>query len=106
LSSAAFSRRIQEFSTCIGEQLFERSSARARLTEAGRKSLSELEPAYLELPHATAALGRDNLRSREVKVSISHALAVGWLVPRLNGSRRSHPEIEVSSKIERDASIL
>jgi LysR family transcriptional regulator, glycine cleavage system transcriptional activator len=106
LSPAAFSRRIQEFSTYVGEQLFERSSGSARLTEAGRRALGELEPAYVELRRVTAALGRDSTRNREVKLSLSHALAVGWLVPRLNSFRKAHPAIEVSFKIQRDASAL
>lgn len=104
LSPAAFSRRIQGFSAYVGVRLFERSSGSARLTDAGRKYLSELEPAYLELRRAAASIG--SARNHEVKLSLSHVLAVGWLIPRLNGFRDAHPEIELSFKIQRDAAAV
>jgi DNA-binding transcriptional LysR family regulator len=106
LSPAACSRRIQEFSAYVGEQLFERSSGKARLTEAGKRCLRELEPAYRELRRVTGGLRRNSLQTREVTLSLSHALAVGWLVPRLNNFRQSHPEIEISFKLQRDAAAL
>ena len=49
LSPAAFSRRIQAFSACLGVALFERTPSGARLTAAGRRCLADLKPAYLEL---------------------------------------------------------
>lgn len=106
LSPAAFSRRIQAFSAFIGAELFEHGTGGARLTEAGRKCLEDLEPAYLELIRATASIGYGCSRNQEVKLSLSHGLAVGWLVPRLGGLRAAHPEIELSFKIQRGAADL
>jgi LysR family glycine cleavage system transcriptional activator len=47
LSPAAFSRRIQSLSEHVGVKLFERCGSGARLTEAGRRCLELVEPAYL-----------------------------------------------------------
>lgn len=106
LSPAALSRRIQSLSDYVGVKLFERTVSGARLTEAGRKCLSDVEPAYLELVVATACMGRLERRRDEVKVSLSHSLAVGWLIPRLSKFRAEHPEIELSFKTQRTASHL
>jgi DNA-binding transcriptional LysR family regulator len=45
-------------------------------------------------------------RSHEVKLSLSHSLAVGWLIPRLGRFRADHPDIELSFKTQRTAFYL
>ena len=106
LSPAALSRRIQSLSEYAGVKLFERCVGGARLTEAGRKCLSDIEPAYLELLRAATSIAPREGRGREVQLSLSHSLAVGWLIPRLNRFRTAHPEIELSFKTQRGASDL
>lgn len=106
LSQAAFSRRIQSLSDHVGVKLFERCGSGARLTEAGRRCLDELEPAYRELIRATNAIGRGARQSQSVHLSTSHALAVGWLIPRLGRFRSEFPEIELSFNIQAEASDL
>jgi DNA-binding transcriptional LysR family regulator len=104
LSAAALSRRIQAFSHHFGQQLFERTASGARLTEAGQQCLAELEPAYLELRHAAARIGE---RERSaVSLSMSHSLAVSWMIPRLGDFREKHPGIELNLKIDRTAGTL
>ncbi|MES2095618.1 MAG: LysR family transcriptional regulator [Pseudomonadota bacterium] len=101
LSPAAFSRRIQSFSDHVGVRLFERTAGGARLTEAGREFLIELEPPYLELRRAAEAVGDKGGRS--VTISLSHSLAVGWLIPRLENFHRHHADISLSIKTDRGA---
>ena len=106
LSPAALSRRIQSLSDYVGAKLFERTAGGARLTEAGRKCLCDVEPAYSEVVAAMASMGQRERHREEVKVSLSHSLAVGWLIPRLSHFRANHPQIELSFKTQRTASDL
>jgi DNA-binding transcriptional LysR family regulator len=104
LSPAAFSRRIQAFSDHVGAKLFERTAGGARLTEAGRRCAEELAPAYLELRRAAEAVGQRDQRA--IAVSLSHSLAVGWLIPRLDQFRTAHPDIDITLKTDRGAGAL
>jgi LysR family glycine cleavage system transcriptional activator len=108
LSLAAFSRRVQAFSAYAGVVLFERTAGGLRLTDCGRRCLEELKPAFLELRRAAAQVGADHdlARVRRVTLSLSHSLAVGWLIPRLDRFRIAHPELELSLRTQRDASDI
>ncbi|CAN5427896.1 transcriptional regulator GcvA [soil metagenome] len=108
LSPAAFSRRVQAFSSYVGVDLFERTARGVRITDAGRRCLVELKPAFLELRRAAAQVGADDDlgRARRVTLSLSHSLAVGWLIPRLDRFRAAHPELELSLRTQRDASDI
>lgn len=106
LSPAAFSRRIQAFSACLGVALFERTPSGARLTAAGRRCLADLKPAYLELRRAAAAVAERPEEGQAVTLSLSHSLAVGWLIPRLDAFRAAHPDIELRLRTERGTTAL
>lgn len=106
LSPAAFSRRIQAFAAFVGLPLFERCPGGLRLTEAGRRCLAELKPAFLELRRAAASVAQEADGVQAVTLSLSHSLAVGWLIPRLDGFRAAHPEIELNLKAQRGASDM
>lgn len=105
LSPAAFSRRIQQFSAFVGLKLFERHAGSQKLTDDGRRCLEELEPAYLELRRVAAGVAAAGAK-RAVRLSLSHSLAVGWLIPRLDAFHAAHPGIELSHKTQRDASEI
>jgi DNA-binding transcriptional LysR family regulator len=90
----------------MGVKLFARQGGGVRLTEAGKTCLDQIEPAYLELLRATTAMERTGARGHEVRLSLSHSLAVGWLIPRLGRFRVDHPDIELSFKTQRTAFYL
>jgi len=106
LSPSAFSRRIQSFSDFFPAPLFERGRVGVVLTDAGRACVAELEPAYLALRRAAASVAGDNLPEGRVTLSLSHSLAVGWLIPRLDSFRVLHPRIALHLTTRRDASAL
>ena len=106
LSPAALTRRIQSLSDHMGVKLFTRHGNGVRLTDAGRKCFDDIEPAYTELLRATTAMGRNGEQCHEVKLSLSHSLAVGWLIPRLGKFRTEHPDIKLTFKTQRNASFL
>jgi DNA-binding transcriptional LysR family regulator len=103
LSPAAFSRRIQGFSSFLGVELFERRPGGVRLSAAGQDCLRELEPAYAELRRAAAAVAQRGRDEGKVRLSLSHSLAVGWLIPRLDDLRATHPNIELTLRTQRNA---
>lgn len=103
LSPSALTRRIQAFSGYVGHELFERCARGVRLTDAGRKCLEELEPTFLALREAALFVGGYGDEECEVKISVSHSLAVSWLYPRLARFRTENPKIELVVKIERSA---
>ncbi len=105
ISPAAFSRRIQAFTAFAGCELFERTAQGMRLTEAGRACQAALEPTYLELRRSALEIGL-LAKPAQVTISLSHSLAVGWLIPRLDRLRARHPQIDVVIRTERTAAVI
>lgn len=104
LSPGAFSRRIQAFAAYVGQDIFERRDGRLRLTDAGRDCVAQLESVYREMGRAVTAIGRASPSARDVVVvSLSHSLAVSWLISRLDQFRSSHPGIDIELLTDRTA---
>ena len=84
-------RRLEEF---LGTTLIDRSGRRSKLTDTGRRYLEQIEPAIQQIRSATEALlpasGRSNVR-----LTLPPSLAATWLIPRLAGFERQHPEIDL-----------
>ncbi|OHB38622.1 MAG: hypothetical protein A2882_10860 [Phenylobacterium sp. RIFCSPHIGHO2_01_FULL_70_10] len=105
ISPAAFSRRIQAFAAFAGCDLFERTAQGMRLTDSGRACLAALEPTYLEMRRAALEIGLA-ARPAKVSISLSHSLAVGWLIPRLDRLCARHPQIDVVIRTDRTAAAV
>ena len=105
ISPAAFSRRIQAFAAFAGCDLFARTAQGMRLTDSGRACLAALEPTYLEMRRAALEIGL-SARPAKVAISLSHSLAVGWLIPRLERLRARHPQIDVVIRTARTAAAI
>lgn len=106
ISPAAFSRRLQALSIQLDRVLFERTGDGLKLTDAGTRCLRELEPAYLELRRAALAAVGEEVEHTHVRLSLSHSLAVGWLIPRLADLAEAEPGIQLSFDTVRDDSGL
>jgi DNA-binding transcriptional LysR family regulator len=104
LSPAAFSRRIQAFRLFVGREVFDRGPGGTHLTEAGQECLGALEPTYHAMTQAALELGAP--RPRKITVSMSHSLAVAWLIPRLDRFRAQHPDVEVAIQTTRTAAAI
>ncbi len=103
LSPAALSRRIQALSEFTGYALFKRDANGMRLTEHGKRYLEQLEPSFLELRRAASSSVVAGDDHSAVRLSLSHSLAVGWLIPRLGALRVKHPGIDLLLRVRRDA---
>ncbi|MGA8050831.1 MAG: transcriptional regulator GcvA [Burkholderiales bacterium] len=94
LTQSAVSRQIKELEEQLGAPLFERRHRALILTEAGRT----LFPAAAQVLQAMRA-ATDRLRAlsarRSLAVTTTHSFAALWLIPRLTGFTRAHPEVDV-----------
>ena len=94
LTQSAVSRQIKELEAQLGVLLFERRHRALALTEAGQ----QLYPAAAQVL-ATMRAATDKLRAARGKqtlaVTTTHSFASLWLIPRLAGFTRDHPDMEV-----------
>lgn len=95
VSPSAFSRRIQALEAHLGARLFDRTETVPRLTPAGRRYLSRLEPGYAAIRAATDWMVPTAGR-RPLRIGVSQSFAISWLLPRLQRFRAAHPTIEVT----------
>jgi DNA-binding transcriptional LysR family regulator len=103
LSQSAVSRQIQELEDQLGVRLFQRRHRSLALTEAGQV----LYPAAAQVL-ATMRGVTDRLRAtvgrRTLAVTTTQSLASLWLIPRLAGFTRTHPDVDV--RISADARVM
>ena len=94
LTQSAVSRQIKELEEQLGMPLFERRHRALALTDAGRA----LFPAAVQVLQAMRA-ATDRLRAlsarRSLAVTTTNSFAALWLIPRLTGFTRTHPEVDV-----------
>jgi LysR family transcriptional regulator, glycine cleavage system transcriptional activator len=95
LTPAAVSFQIKEIEDQIGVKLFTRTSRTIRLTEAGML-LCDASGEALDL--MTRAVSRAHKAARgtaQLKVTVDPQFATKWLMRRVEGFRKLHPEIEL-----------
>ncbi|WP_458098073.1 LysR substrate-binding domain-containing protein [Roseomonas sp. WA12] len=94
VTHGAVSRQVAQLEAWLGVPLFLRRPAQLVLTDAGRGYLAE----------ATAALDRLSLASMQVReqaftgtlhVNAPPTFTMRWLIPRMSGFQRRHPEVEI-----------
>ena len=91
LSQAAVSQRIKQLEGRLKMQLFLRSP-RLALTASGARLVPELARAFASIDRALATA----TQCRPLAVTATLTMAILWLIPRLGGFRRKHPDIEVT----------
>lgn len=82
LSPSAVSRRIAALESFLGATLFDRSATAIALTPAGRRYLTLVGPAVLDIQNATEELSPQ--KARPVRVAASVSLSATWLISRLD----------------------
>ncbi|WP_353308820.1 LysR family transcriptional regulator [Shimia sp. NS0008-38b] len=93
---SSVSRQVAAVEQYLGIRIFERTTRRLDLTEAGALYLARLAPA-LELMDEAADVARDVMRdpSGLLRVSTSVAFGERWLMPRITAFRQAYPDIEL-----------
>lgn len=94
LTSAAVGKNVARLEAALGVRLFQRSTRRLSLTEAGEAfrleiagSLDQLQSAMSNATEAHASpVGR-------LRVSLPNAFGRDWIVPMLGDFMKTHPEV-------------
>jgi len=94
LTQSAVSRQIQELEQQLGCALFQRRHRALALTEAGHEYYAAAAKALATMREATDRL-RAQRGKRSLGVTTTHSFASLWLIPRLAGFTRAHPDIDV-----------
>ena len=104
VTQSAVSHRIKSLEEFLGVPLFIRINRNIALTSFGERYLADVRDALTQLDTATARLKGDS-RAR-LRISAAPALGAKWLVGRLAGFQRAHPEIELAVSSSYDLELI
>ena len=99
LSQSAVSRQIQELEDQLGVRLFERRHRALELTEAGQAMYAASAQVLATMRAVTGKL-RAGRGRQTLAVTTTQSFASLWLIPRLAGFTRMHPELDVRISAE------
>jgi LysR family glycine cleavage system transcriptional activator len=94
VTPAAVGQQIRTLEGFLALPLFERNGKKLVLTEAARSVLPDIKDAFDRLAQAMDHLhgaGRGPL----VTITLPPSLAAKWLIPRIEGFRLAHPEVDL-----------
>ena len=91
------SRQVAQMEQQLGFRLFDRTTRRLALTEAGDLALAKLQAPLDEIQQVLqAAHDTAHQTSGRMRVSTSTAFGTLWLIPRLEEFRRRYPRIQLN----------
>ncbi len=94
LTPAAFGQRIKQLEDNLGVALFERTTRKVSLTDAGLRLVPAAERALASAADcARAVKGMDGLPEAEITVGTRHELGLSWIVPQLDRVAKKHPTL-------------
>ncbi|PZW40074.1 LysR family transcriptional regulator [Humitalea rosea] len=97
VTQPAVSRRLRELERALGVALVHRGANALRLTEAGARYAEAVAASFGTLRAATAALTANPDGPFRIRAYATWAMR--WLIPRLPGFYRRHPDIEVQVSV-------
>jgi LysR family transcriptional regulator, glycine cleavage system transcriptional activator len=92
LTPTAISHQVRVLEEALGRPLFRRRPRPLTLTEAGKTLFPVIRDGLDAFAEAIMTV-RDRVVQQRLRVTTTNAFAARWLVPRLPGWRRAHPEI-------------
>src|SRR3954466_9932682 len=95
LTQSAVSRQMKELEDQLGVALFQRRHRALALTDAGQQFYAAAAQVIATMRAATERLRTQSGRRRPLSVTTTHSFAALWLIPRLAGFTRDHPEVDV-----------
>lgn len=95
LTPAAVSHQIKEIEDQLGVVLFTRTSRSIRLTEAGAALCDASADAIEALNRAVSKARKLTRGTTQLKVTLDAQFASKWLMRRVDGFRKLHPDIEL-----------
>ena len=94
LTQSAVSRQMKELEEQLGVALFHRRHRALALTDAGQQFYAAAAQVLTTMRTATSRLKAGSGR-RPLSVTTTASFAALWLIPRLAGFTRTHPEVDV-----------
>jgi DNA-binding transcriptional LysR family regulator len=94
LTQSAVSRQIKELEEQLGVPLFQRRHRALALTPEGQQFYAAAAQVLVTMRAATDRL-RSRTGRRAIALTTTHSFAALWLIPRLAGFTRAHPEADV-----------
>ena len=94
ITQSAVSRQIKELEDQLGVELFHRRHRALALTEAGQQLYAAAAQVLTTMRTATSRLKAQGGK-RTLAVTTTASFAALWLIPRLAGFRRMHPNVDV-----------
>lgn len=92
VTRGAISRHVKLLEDHLGTQLFRRHAKGVDLTEAGRQFLPVISEAFAQISTMAERLSAS---ASDLRIICPPATSIRWLLPRLEGFRRRHPEIRL-----------
>jgi LysR family glycine cleavage system transcriptional activator len=99
LTQSAVSRQIKELEDQLGFELFHRRHRALALTEAGQQFYAAAAQVLTTMRSATSRL-RAQTGRKTLSLTTTNSFAALWLIPRLAGFTRTHPDVEVKITAE------
>ncbi|KRE92516.1 LysR family transcriptional regulator [Frateuria sp. Soil773] len=97
VTPGAVSQSLKTLERHLGVPLFRRANRGIFLTDAGQDYLPSIRNAFRQIAEATRRIDRSDARGT-LTVSVTPLFANAWLVPRLDGFRAAHPDIDLHLK--------
>jgi len=94
LTPGAISQRIRELEQSMGTRLFTRTPGGVELSPAGQTLFDALDAPFRRIEEVGGRLVGGT--PRRLRISTMSSFAASWLVPRLSGFARIHPDIDVA----------
>lgn len=98
VTPSAISHQIRSLEDYLGMRLLQRQGSRIQLTSSGQRYLTQVSQGLTVLSHATRSL-KTGRGQRLLRITAGASLASLWLLPRLEGFIKAHPEVSVSLQI-------
>jgi LysR family glycine cleavage system transcriptional activator len=96
LTQGAVSKRVRQLETVLGFQLLVRNTNQVCLTEIGQKYLGDAKDLLRQLHSSTEDIRASARGVDGIRVAVPTAFAARWLVPRLSGFSRAHPNCSIN----------
>lgn len=94
VTHSAVSHQIRQLEDWLGQPLFVRHAAGARLTAAGQRLQQATEEALTALENRCAEIA-DHARITEIVLGAPGSFLANWLIPRLERFEAAHPDIRI-----------
>ncbi|MGF1757082.1 LysR substrate-binding domain-containing protein [Photobacterium sagamiensis] len=100
VTQSAVSHQVRLLEEYLGENLFVRKGRLLSLTPIGERYFDDVSPSLLNISQASQQIREGE--GGKIRLALYSALAVKWLIPRLENLRQLHPEIELTLNMVAD----